>query len=544
MKKYLLFIALFALSFALHTNTTEASYVASNIQSIQIVNGTITLAPANTIPTVMAAKYIPYTVCTACGISNVGGTNYSINITRDTQLLNRDGGQISVASFAYGDHINLSGRLQNGVVYAYTITDLDRSVYNSYPAQINSYPYQTSPYQYTNPVYPTTPTYPTYPTYPTNNYNYQNQLTIQAIDSLNISQGAYRSIGFRVTGGYDQAGYTITTNGSDNIPGMTFTQTQCAPGQYCIAAQSNNMIYLTGYPTTAGTYRVNISAQDNPPVPQCANPYYGAPTSACTSPSRHSGSASFTVTVSGNGNNGNPLGNITITSDGPLNVPVGSNISIPFKVATSYAGNQTYTFDTTQSEQVPGMSFNTSSCPPGAYCFVGPVNGTTYLTGTPTRAGTYRLVLSVRTNGYPIGCTDVYNYYGSCATNQLSGSQYGQATFILTVTNLYGGGYGYSVSPVISSVSGPTSLRVNENGMWQVVSSYNQSGTRLTYSVIFGDEPTYYSYGSLQTPTPTYVNNTGTFNHSYLRSGVYTLTFTVTNDSGQSTRSTLTVNVI
>lgn len=101
-------------------------------------------------------------------------------------------------------------------------------------------------------------------------------------------------------------------------------------------------------------------------------------------------------------------------------------------------------------------------------------------------------------------------------------------------------------TPVISSVTAPTSLVTGELGTWTVSATDPQNGA-LTYSVRWGDEvpvppmigvnltvPTYYDYVKLQT---------NTFTHAYSSPGTYTVTLTVYNALGLETKSTHTVVV-
>ncbi len=65
-----------------------------------------------------------------------------------------------------------------------------------------------------------------------------------------------------------------------------------------------------------------------------------------------------------------------------------------------------------------------------------------------------------------------------------NGTQIAQQTYTLTVLGVTS----VNQPPVISGVSGPTTLRVGETGTWTVQASDPENGT-LSYSVIWGDEP-------------------------------------------------------
>ena len=96
-------------------------------------------------------------------------------------------------------------------------------------------------------------------------------------------------------------------------------------------------------------------------------------------------------------------------------------------------------------------------------------------------------------------------------------------------------------SPVISGVSGPQSLNVNETGTWTVKASDPTNGS-LSYAVVWGDE-VIYTYGTTGPSRNSVAQQSATFTHSYSTSGGYTPVFTVINLSGQSARTSLSVNV-
>ncbi|OGY70182.1 MAG: hypothetical protein A3E05_03095 [Candidatus Jacksonbacteria bacterium RIFCSPHIGHO2_12_FULL_44_12] len=94
--------------------------------------------------------------------------------------------------------------------------------------------------------------------------------------------------------------------------------------------------------------------------------------------------------------------------------------------------------------------------------------------------------------------------------------------------------------PVITGVSGPTSLKVNETGTWTITANDPEGGA-LTYTIDWGDST------SFPTPiSPPAILNSGqkaTFTHSYAQAGTYTVSFTVTDDKGASAKSTITTAV-
>ncbi len=83
-----------------------------------------------------------------------------------------------------------------------------------------------------------------------------------------------------------------------------------------------------------------------------------------------------------------------------------------------------------------------------------------------------------------------------------------------------------SSGPVISGVSGPTSLSIGQTGTWSVSAS-DSLNRNLSYSVNWGD--VYYATCGNGTgcTTSQSVQQTATFTHSYAKAGTYTITFTV-----------------
>jgi hypothetical protein len=104
--------------------------------------------------------------------------------------------------------------------------------------------------------------------------------------------------------------------------------------------------------------------------------------------------------------------------------------------------------------------------------------------------------------------------------------------------------------PVISGVSGPTALQINQAGTWTVTASDPENGV-LRYSVVWGDEV---STGiSAQEFAPSTYVQTATFTHSYASpciasimnpsTGVCNPSFTVTDDHGLSAKTSISVNI-
>jgi PKD repeat protein len=91
-------------------------------------------------------------------------------------------------------------------------------------------------------------------------------------------------------------------------------------------------------------------------------------------------------------------------------------------------------------------------------------------------------------------------------------------------------------APVITGVSGPTSLSTNQAGTWSV-SATDPDGSYLIYYVNWGD-----------TTDPSQADKasaiaTATFQHTYSAAGTYTITITVSDSLGAYTQSTITTTV-
>src|SRR3989344_3780002 len=97
-----------------------------------------------------------------------------------------------------------------------------------------------------------------------------------------------------------------------------------------------------------------------------------------------------------------------------------------------------------------------------------------------------------------------------------------------------------STSVVISGVSGPQSLNVNQQGTWKVT-AYDRNGGNLSYSVFWDDQTG--NPGSLSGIPLAEPQQSATFTHTYFQSGNHTPAFYVTNNAGQSAKTSLSVNV-
>lgn len=99
---------------------------------------------------------------------------------------------------------------------------------------------------------------------------------------------------------------------------------------------------------------------------------------------------------------------------------------------------------------------------------------------------------------------------------------------------------------VISGVSGPQTLNVDQTGTWEV-SAYDQNGGDLSYAVVWGDEvPSVCTSSGCSRPlvavAPSY-KQSATFTHAYSKAGTYKPTFYVKNSQGQSAQTSLSVKV-
>jgi len=101
---------------------------------------------------------------------------------------------------------------------------------------------------------------------------------------------------------------------------------------------------------------------------------------------------------------------------------------------------------------------------------------------------------------------------------------------------------GTTSAPVISGISGPQSLNVNQTGTWTVTAS-DRSGGNLSYSVDWGEINITCPSGATCAMSNLPAQQSATFTHSYWKAATYVPTFTVTNSSGQSAKTSLSVNV-
>ncbi|MFZ3012024.1 MAG: PKD domain-containing protein [Minisyncoccia bacterium] len=93
--------------------------------------------------------------------------------------------------------------------------------------------------------------------------------------------------------------------------------------------------------------------------------------------------------------------------------------------------------------------------------------------------------------------------------------------------------------PSISGITAPTVLEEGEMGTWTVKAS-DPKNTALSYAVDWGDSD---SKSLKMMDTKSAFVQTSTFTHAYAKEGEYKIKFTVSNESGLKTTSTVTVHV-
>ncbi len=100
---------------------------------------------------------------------------------------------------------------------------------------------------------------------------------------------------------------------------------------------------------------------------------------------------------------------------------------------------------------------------------------------------------------------------------------------------------GQGVTPVIQGVDSPTTLTVGQTGTWTVRAT-DPEGRGLSYSVLWGDER-YFTTSAMSAQSSAFVQS-ATFTHVYNTPGVYTATFTVRGQNGQTAQTSVSVRVV
>lgn len=100
-----------------------------------------------------------------------------------------------------------------------------------------------------------------------------------------------------------------------------------------------------------------------------------------------------------------------------------------------------------------------------------------------------------------------------------------------------------NLPPTISGVSGPSVLKAGEVGKWEVKASDPELGP-LTYSAVWGDETVGTGISERAVSSKLSVaTQTATFTHVYSKASNYAPLFTVTDNSGLSAKTSISVNV-
>jgi hypothetical protein len=116
-------------------------------------------------------------------------------------------------------------------------------------------------------------------------------------------------------------------------------------------------------------------------------------------------------------------------------------------------------------------------------------------------------------------------------------------TPVFKLTNIVTPPPATNLPPVISGVSGPTTLKINEAGTFSV-NAYDPENKTLYYLIKWGDEPKYFALdyqGAVAETTVT--TQKSSYTHSYAKSGTYTINIEVSDDWGNTAKSSLTVKV-
>lgn len=97
-----------------------------------------------------------------------------------------------------------------------------------------------------------------------------------------------------------------------------------------------------------------------------------------------------------------------------------------------------------------------------------------------------------------------------------------------------------NLPPVVSGVSGPTTLAVGATGTW-TVKAYDPENKGLSYSVLWGDDSM--NSGGAMVPKTMSVQNAATFTHVYNSAGTFNPVFYVTDEKGLQAKTSMSVVV-
>lgn len=205
-------------------------------------------------------------------------------------------------------------------------------------------------------------------------------------------------------------------------------------------------------------------------------------------------------------NNVVPIEKISIAAVTELTGTASEYMKIAFQVSGGSGNYSIHVMD----GNIPGVERSDGNYP----------SDTFVLTGTPKKSGVYHVVLFAQDTG--------------------SKTAYGKERFTIVIKDKTS----VRQQPVISGVSGPSTLKVGEEGTWTINASDPQNGV-LNYKVVWGDEVTGAETMGVGRSVPSdrpYVQAT-TFSHTYRTAGVYTPLFYVVNDSGLVAKTSISVKV-
>ncbi len=248
--------------------------------------------------------------------------------------------------------------------------------------------------------------------------------------------------------------------------------------------------------------------------------------------------------------------------------------TIPTNLSSIYVGSQQITVQTvggsTYGRSATFTISSGSNVTVPSIQVLSPISGNSYSYGKTLPITWYWLSTDVTTQT-PVDISIIGNNYKSVIAQNVSpqaGSD--KQTYNWTMdTTLSGGGSGFVInicksgttncatsgafnivsassgqSPVISGVSGPTTLSVGQQGTW-AVKAYDPNNGTLSYSVVWGDESVCSGNvcATIINGPPTPPVQQSTFTHTYNTAGTFTPKFTVTNSAGLSAQTSLSVNV-
>lgn len=330
----------------------------------------------------------------------------------------------------------------------------------------------------------------------------------------------------------------------------------------------NQYPYNYGYP-----YNSNNGCGTYPYYTPCYtyNNYGSAPSLTSLSPTSAVPGASITLygtSFDPNSNTvyvgGQTLWNVPSTNNGtsltftlPSTVNFGNTVSV--SVGNSHGTSNTLTLNVNGGGYPYPCGSGYNYCPPSgalSIAYLSPQSGAVGTSVTVFGSGFSSTGNSVHFGNGVIGNLSSNDGYSVSfvVPSSLTGYGYqpvGLGTYQVSVTNASGATSnavpftitaGTSGSaPVISNVTGPTSLAVGAQGVWTVTVN-NPTNVYASVSVNWGDNSTY--AGQQQTPsTFSSTQQTYSFSHAYSSTGTYTVSFTATNSSGQSNASSVTVYV-